>query len=138
MRAGSRTGRRATRRSSASAAAVDYALGWGLEAIAERVQGLAASLREQLAAIPGSRCTIAGSRSAGSSRSPSPAEPAAEVAQRLGAGGVNVSVTPVTYSRLDLGARGLDAVVRASVHYYNTEAELERLVEIVSQRTGRG
>ncbi len=45
---------------------------------------------------------------------------------------VDVSVIPATYSRLDLGARGIDAVVRASVHYYNTGAELERLVEIVA------
>ena len=36
------------------AAAVDYALGWGLEAIAERVQGLAASLRAQLGGIDAS------------------------------------------------------------------------------------
>ncbi len=34
-------------------AAVDYALDWGLDGIAERVQGLAASLRAQLQALPG-------------------------------------------------------------------------------------
>jgi len=122
------------------AAAVDYALGWGLQAIAARDQELAASLREQLSAIPGvevrdrgvEKCAIVTFTVAG--------EPAYDVAKRLSAGGVNVSVTPDTYSRLDLGARGLDAVVRASVHYYNTEPELERLVEVVAQgvRTGRG
>ena len=113
-------------------------MGWGLEAIAERVQGLAGSLREQLVAIPGVEVHDRGVDKCGIVTFTVAGRPAAEVAQRLGAGGVNVSVTPVTYSRLDLGARGLDAVVRASVHYYNTEAELEWLVEIISQRASRG
>ncbi|MDB6089425.1 MAG: aminotransferase class [Gammaproteobacteria bacterium] len=35
--------------------AIDYALGWGLDAIRRRVEHLAASLRERLDAIPGIR-----------------------------------------------------------------------------------
>ena len=113
-------------------AAVDYALGWGLPAIADRIQGLAASMRSQLAALPGvevhdrgvEKCAIVTFTVAG--------EPASEVAARLRAAGVNVSVAPAAYSRLDLDPRGLDAVVRASVHYTNTEAEVGRLIEVVA------
>jgi selenocysteine lyase/cysteine desulfurase len=54
---------------------------------------------------------------------------AQEVQRRLRQQGVNVSVSLVDYARLDLPARGLPDVVRASVHYYNTEEELIRAVD---------
>ncbi|MGH1493301.1 MAG: aminotransferase, partial [Acidimicrobiales bacterium] len=31
-------------------------------------------------------------------------------------------------SRYDIAARSVEAVVRAGVHYFNTEAEIDRLV----------
>ena len=41
---------------------------------------------------------------------------------------INVSVSTQFSSRLDLKGRGLLNVMRASVHLYNTEAELDRFV----------
>jgi len=116
--------------------AVDYALEWGLQAIRDRVFFLAALLRERLGAVEGvtvhdlgrERCAIVTFSVAGR-------EPEA-VARVLSAERINVSVSPASYSRLDLEARGLEALVRASVHYYNTEDELERLVELLRSRAG--
>jgi cysteine desulfurase / selenocysteine lyase len=39
---------------------------------------------------------------------------------------INVTVSHLTSTRLDMEARGLTNVVRASVHYYNNEAEIDR------------
>jgi selenocysteine lyase/cysteine desulfurase len=49
----------------------------------------------------------------------------------LAAERINVSISPVEYSLLDLGERGLANLVRASVHYYNTGAELERFCDVL-------
>ena len=51
---------------------------------------------------------------------------ATAIRQRLGAQRINVSVSVISAARLDLEARGLSELVRASVHYYNTEDEITR------------
>ena len=41
-------------------------------------------------------------------------------------------MSTIDFARYDFEARGLEAVARASVHYYNTEDELTRLVDAVA------
>ncbi len=43
--------------------------------------------------------------------------------------GINVSISPANSTLLDFSCRGLDKVLRASVHYYNTVDEVVRFVQ---------
>ena len=109
--------------------AVDYALSWGLEAIERRVTALAAQFRERLQALPGVQVHDQGERRCGIVTFTVAGVLAQHVQQHLSRQGVNVSVSLVDYARLDLPHRGLPDLVRASVHYYNTDQELDRLVK---------
>jgi cysteine desulfurase/selenocysteine lyase len=60
--------------------------------------------------------------------------PPGQVKELLSAHRVNVSVSRTPSTRLDMEARGLDELVRASVHYYNTCDELDVLCRIVRER----
>ena len=113
--------------------AVDYALSWGLEAIETRVTALAAELRQRLQALDGVRVHDRGMRRCGIVTFTVDGVPAHDVQRRLAEGGVNTSVSLVQYAQLDLPQRGLPDLVRASVHYYNTEDELDRLVTAMPQ-----
>jgi len=46
---------------------------------------------------------------------------------------INVSVVTPDSARFDMEERRLPDLVRASVHYYNTEQEIERLVASVAE-----
>ena len=46
---------------------------------------------------------------------------------------VNISVSTIDFARFDFEARDLTAVARASVHYYNTDDELDRFVAAVAR-----
>jgi cysteine desulfurase/selenocysteine lyase len=111
---------------------VDYALSWGLEAIEERVTGLAERLRERLTHVDGVRVHDQGRRRCGIVTFTVDGVPARKVQQQLSAHGVNVSVSLVDYARLDLPNRDLPDLVRASVHYYNTDDELDKLTNVLA------
>jgi cysteine desulfurase / selenocysteine lyase len=108
--------------------AAEYALSWGLDAIEARVTELASSLREQLRAARGVQVHDQGQRRCGIVTFTVDGVPAPDVQRHLAARGINTSVSLADNALLDLPRRGLPDLVRASVHYYNTDAELGRLV----------
>ena len=113
-------------------AAIDHALEWGLEAIAVRVSVLAEGLRERLGAIDGVAVHDKGLRRCGIVTFTVDGLESGEVKRRLADQRINTSVSSPSSAQLDLPARGLGHVVRASVHYVNTEEELDRVAEAVA------
>jgi cysteine desulfurase / selenocysteine lyase len=106
--------------------AVEYALHWGLSSIEVRVAMLADSLRQALAKIPDVTVHDQGRTRCGIVTFTVASIPASEVQNRLAERNINVSVSRLNSTRLDMENRGLKDLVRASVHYYNTEEEVEQ------------
>ncbi|MGW4522942.1 aminotransferase class V-fold PLP-dependent enzyme [Amycolatopsis sp. NPDC004378] len=113
-------------------AAIDYALGWGLPAIEERVASLAATLRSRLSDT-GARVHDVGARKCGIVTFSVDGTPAAEVKAKLAEANINTSLSTATSAQFDFTARALPDMVRASVHYYNTEDEIDLLVRQVEK-----
>jgi len=113
-------------------AAVNYAMDIGLDRCWRRVQTLAASLREQLASLPGIRVHDLGELKCGIVTLTREGESATELQQRLSENGIETSVSTMPFARLDLDQRGLDEILRASLHYYNTEDEISRFCEVIA------
>jgi cysteine desulfurase / selenocysteine lyase len=109
--------------------AIEYALALGLKKIERRVQDLAARLRERLAEVEGVTVRDLGRVRCGIVTFTCNGHSPGEVMQRLRAKGIAVRTVERSSTRIDMERRGLDELVRASVHYYNTEAEIERLCE---------
>ncbi len=119
------------------AAAIDQANELGIDAIWARIRLLADGLRARLADLPGVSLTDLGATKGGIVTFAMADIDHDELKTKLRARGVNVSVSTRFSSRLDLEARDLETVMRASVHVYNTETELDRLVaEIGLARRG--
>ena len=119
------------------ATAIDYALGWGLDSIWQRVAELGESLRAQLGDIPGVTVRDLGEIRCGIVTFTVDGVEANDLKKRLSRERINVTASPRSSTLLDSRARGLPDLVRASVHYYNTDEELDRLVETVSKAAPR-
>ncbi|GHE35229.1 aminotransferase class V-fold PLP-dependent enzyme [Streptomyces capitiformicae] len=112
--------------------AVRQALDLGLDRIGERAVALGAYLRDRLDDLPGvtthdlgaHRCAIVTAKVDGL--------PAPEVAAALARHGINVTTTVPEHTQFDTENRGVHPLVRLSPHYYNTETELDRTVEVMA------
>jgi cysteine desulfurase / selenocysteine lyase len=112
--------------------AARYASTLGLDAIWERVQSLAAMLRRQLAAVPGVRLCDQGQVRCGIVSFVCARVAPQSVKTALASQRINVSVSDAAWTRIDMDARALPAVVRASVHYYNTEEEIDTVAGAIA------
>ena len=114
-------------------AAVDHALSWGLDAIEERILGLSTLLRERLSGVPGVQVRDQGTRPSGINTFTIEGRDLSALLLKLRKQGLNTSVTNFDWAWLDLGGRGIDSIMRASLHYYNTEEEVDRFVEAIAR-----
>lgn len=106
---------------------MDYALSYGIDAIEERVTALAQRLRGRLVERPGITVHDQGQRRCAIVTFSVDGVPASTVQQYLSQAGINTSVSETTSAQFDFPGRGLTEIVRASVHYYNTDDEIARL-----------
>ena len=113
--------------------AADYALEVGVANGWERIQQLATRLRELLREIDGVTLLDRGEVLGATVTFEVDGVAPADVKPRLREEKINVSVMDAASAQLDYGARGIAASVRSSVHYYNSEDELERLADAVGR-----
>jgi cysteine desulfurase/selenocysteine lyase len=114
-----------------SAASTRLGLGVAIEYALALGQHLAALLRQQLAQVKGVIVRDLGRVRCGIVTFTCNGHSPGEVMHRLKANGIAVRTVERSSARIDMEQRGLDELVRASVHYYNTEAEIERLCAAV-------
>ena len=113
--------------------AIDYALAWGMPAIEARVRALATTLRRTLADIPGVSIQDLGADPCGIVSFTHQRVAAPVIMAHLAAHRINVTTSSPYGTRFDMEARQLPMVVRASVHYYNDDAEIAQLGAAVAE-----
>ena len=112
-------------------AAVDYATEVGIPEMWERIQSLAATMRHQLSQIDGVTVLDRGSVRGGIVTFDVDSRQTLEMRELLAERSINVSVSTPFSAPVDMRERNLEGLVRASVHAYNTDEEIDDLVSAV-------
>jgi cysteine desulfurase/selenocysteine lyase len=114
-------------------AAADYALKIGMQAIEADLTAKAAQLRAGLAKLRGVTVHDIGRKKGGIVTFTKDGSDAGAIKAALAERRINVSVSGASSTLFDMSARGLRELVRASVHYVNSAAELDRLIGTVAE-----
>ncbi len=112
-------------------AAIDYAIDVGVDAMWERIQALAMTLRQQLAMIDGVEVHDRGTTKGGIVTFEVEGRQMLEVRELLAERAINVSTVTPFSAPLDMRSRDLEGLVRASVHAYNSDDEIDDLISAI-------
>ena len=105
--------------------AANYMLELGIDRIWQRIHKLSEYLRRRLGQVPGVQVQDLGEIRCGIVSFSSPVE-AVLLKELLHQHGFNVSIIRPSHTLLDMQQRNLGPMIRASVHYYNTEEEIDQ------------
>lgn len=111
------------------ATAIDYQNQLGIEATWERIQQLSKILRIRLNSLKNVKVVDPKVNLSGIVTFVKKGVDGSKIHQNLAAQKINVSVTQPFSSLIDMKKRKLSEAMRASVHYYNTKNEIEKLVK---------
>jgi selenocysteine lyase/cysteine desulfurase len=117
--------------------AAEYLRALGVAEVSAAVGERGGYLRSRLAGVPGVRVHDPGERRCGIVTFTVDGIAPERVREYLWQHGVAVTVSTAASSRLDLPRRGLDAVVRASPHYFVSHEQLDTATELVASVAGR-
>jgi selenocysteine lyase/cysteine desulfurase len=106
------------------AEAVIYAQQWGLENIWRRVLKLSTIFRQELEKVDLVTVRDIGEKKCGIVTFTVEGKDSVTIRKFLKKNKINVSVSTKEATLLDMESRTLDSVVRASIHYFNTEEEI--------------
>ncbi len=114
------------------AVATRYMLDIGIDTISARTQLLAARLRDGLTTLDRIDVLDQGGPKGGAVTFTVDGTASVDLGARLRNAGLAVSVPGRRNTQFDLGGRGIDTVVRAAPHYFNTEDEVDRAVDLLA------
>lgn len=112
--------------------AIAYALNIGIDRIWQRNQYIATYTRNALRNLPGVTVHDQGDDLCGIVTFSVASIDAAQVRATLAEHHINVTIGFAKSTLYYMNRKQLDVVVRASVHYYNTEQEIDKLCEVIA------
>jgi len=117
--------------------AASYALAVGVERGGRRARDLAATLRGKLSELRGIRVLDRGSELAATVTVEVAGWEASELSRVLRTCGINTSASLRAYAVIDMDEKRAASALRLSPHYYNTEDEIDRVVDELKTATSR-
>jgi selenocysteine lyase/cysteine desulfurase len=111
--------------------AASYAMDLGLPDIWQRIQELGVTTRQLLGEIEGVTLLDLGVIKGGIVSFDVEGRHALEVGELLAERSINVSISTPLSAPVDMHERGIDDLVRASLHAFNTDEEIEELVAAI-------